>query len=163
MKRALGLTLGGVLAVVSVIALAVHVLSTDASALMGLPLPRSASDVRVDVRRESFAEHQAFIRFEMSPAEASQFFGDAFFSQQFDATDPHYILSSAVYRSQPLTDLTASQRPAWWQPASGRPYFLVYRSNTGPGSGYRGPDAAWYAVDKSDPQRYTVYVYLIDV
>lgn len=134
-----------------------------ATELLGIELPASAREERLDIQRRGFGEYRAYIRFAVDPAEIPALLADPAFQPQTQAGDPFAVFRNAAIGDRPLAAEVIAARPAWWRPEDGSRFTLIYRSHPGPAPGYRGRDAAWYIIDTSDSAQALVHVYVLEV
>jgi len=134
-----------------------------ATALLGIDLPASTREERLAIQRHGFGEYRAYIRFAVDPADIPALLADPAFQPQKQAGDPFAVFRNAAFGDRPLAAEVVAARPALWRPEEGSRFTLVYRSQPGPATGYRGPDAAWYIVDTSDSAQALVHVYVLEV
>jgi hypothetical protein len=138
--------------------------STDAAELLGIPLPGDAGEPRVLVVTQSPFAYTAYVRFEITAADAQTLLADSNFQPPQTSDDPLAQLSQATLGNQSVATIAATSQPDWWSPQPGKPYLLAQRSRVSPSIPYTGPDGAWYILDTtSDPSHVTVYVYLVEV
>jgi len=132
------------------------------SGLLGVPLPTSAANIQVDVQPHFIAGYDAYVRFEIAPRDLETFLSDPAFQPTRRTDDPLSVFWNAIRDSTPMEQVASASRPVWWQPEQGDRFLTAYRSRLG-SDDYNGPDSAWYIIDKSNPQRYTVYVFATEV
>jgi hypothetical protein len=134
-----------------------------ATDLLGIDLPASAREEQLAVERHGFGEYRAYIRFVIDSADIPALVADPAFQPQKQSDQPLAVFSNASIGDRPLAAVALQARPSWWRPEDGTRFTLVYRSFPGPDPGYRGPDAAWYIINTSDPARAVVHIYVLEV
>lgn len=136
---------------------------TTAAGLLGIDVPASAREEQLAIEWRGLGEHRAYIRFVIDPADIPALLADPAFQPQQQGDQPLAVFDNASSGGKPLAAEVLQARPSWWRPEDRSRFTLVYRSRPGPDPGYRGPDAAWYMVDTSDPARAIVHVYVLEV
>ncbi len=136
---------------------------TNPSRLLGISLPTSAANVQVDVQPHLIDGFDAYVRFDIAPEELDDFLSDPAFQPSRRTDDPLSVFWNAIRDSTPMERIASASRPGWWQPEQGDRFLTAYRSRLGPNDDYSGPDSAWYIIDKSNPNRFTVYVFVSEV
>jgi hypothetical protein len=133
------------------------------SGLLGIPLPNSAANIQVDVQPHFIDGYDAYLRFDIAPEDLDGFLSDPAIQPSRRTDNPLSVFWNAIRGSTPMEQIASASRPGWWQPEQGDRFLTAYRARLGPGGDYSGPDSAWYIIDKSDSQRYTVYVFVSEI
>jgi hypothetical protein len=133
------------------------------SGLLGIALPTSAANIQVDVQPHLIDGFDAYLRFDIAPDDVRGFLSDPAFQPAQRTDNPLSVFWNAIRDSTPVERIASASRPGWWQPEQGDHFLTAYRAPLGPDDPYAGPDSAWYIIDKSDPERCTVYVFVSEV
>lgn len=128
------------------------------SSLLGIALPTSAANIQVDVHRHFIEGYDAYLRFDIAPDDLQDFLADPAFQPTRRTDDPLSVFWNAIRGSTPMEQVASASRPGWWQPEQGDRFLTAYRADN-----FGGPDSAWYIIDKSSSERYTVYVFVSEV
>lgn len=154
------LTAGIVFLIISVVGVTGYRLyyqpQANPASVLGMALPASASNVQVDVQRHFIEGYDAYVRFDIAPQDLPDFLADPAFEPARRTHEPLSVFWNALRGSTPVEQIASASRPGWWQPEQGDYFLTVYRAR----AGEDGPDSAWYIIDKSSAQRYTVYVFV---
>jgi hypothetical protein len=133
--------------------------------LIGVPVPPTATDVQIDVRRNMLdmllGDYKSYVRFELPAQDVQRFLSHPTFQQVHPSnSDPFTVFDGSSEGSTPMKQIVIQNRPSWWMPELGSAFMLAYRSAGGQNP---GADSAWYIVDMSDPLNAIVYVFLVEV
>jgi hypothetical protein len=152
---------------VILIVLAINSTPVDAEALLGIPLPASATNIQISLKRDLLSfitgDFQGYVRFELSPQDAQALLKMPEFQNVQQTVYPQGIMGNAVSGSTPVGELALQNHPRWWIPESGGNFLVGYRSFQPSPVAQQGVDFAWYMIDLSDPAKAVAYVYVLEV
>lgn len=135
---------------------------TNPSSVLGIALPTSAANVQIDVQPHFIEGYDAYVRFDIAPEDLQDFLADPAFQPTRRTDDPLSVFWNSIRNSTPMEQVASASRPTWWQPEQGDRFVTAYRSR-GADSRSGGPDSSWYIIDKSNPERYTIYVFATEI